>query len=103
MTLYTVDTLLSLVLLSVLFAFGSSRVPALIKVMAFQGIVVSIYSVFHHPGYGDRCSHLYSGHPGDPGGSHSAESPYRHQKKWPSSGRCPRLWGTMPLCSAGWA
>ncbi len=49
MTLYTVDTLLSLVLLSVLFAFGSSRVPALIKVMAFQGIVVSIIPFFITP------------------------------------------------------
>lgn len=49
MTLYTVDTLLTLVLLSVLFAFGSSRVPALIKVMAFQGIVVSIIPFFITP------------------------------------------------------
>jgi len=49
MTLYTVDTLLSLVLLSVLFAFGSSRVPVLIKVMAFQGIVVSIIPFFITP------------------------------------------------------
>ena len=33
---------LSLVLLSVLFSFGSSRLPGLIKVLAFQGVVVSI-------------------------------------------------------------
>ncbi|MBW2514225.1 MAG: hydrogenase [Deltaproteobacteria bacterium] len=37
-----VDMTLSLVLLSVLFSFGSSRLPGLIKVLAFQGIVVSI-------------------------------------------------------------
>ena len=37
-----VDTILSLVLLSILFSFGSSRLPGLIKVLAFQGVVVSI-------------------------------------------------------------
>jgi len=37
-----VDLTLSLVLLSVLFSFGSSRLPGLIKVLAFQGVVVSI-------------------------------------------------------------
>jgi len=37
-----VDMTLSLVLLSVLFSFGSSRLPGLIKVLAFQGLVVSI-------------------------------------------------------------
>jgi hydrogenase-4 component E len=37
-----VDMTLSLVLLSILFSFGSSRLPGLIKVLAFQGIVVSI-------------------------------------------------------------
>jgi len=37
-----VDTILSLVLLSILFSFGSSRLPGLIKVIAFQGVVVSI-------------------------------------------------------------
>ncbi len=37
-----VDMTLSLVLLSVLFSFGSSRLPGLIKVLAFQGVVVSI-------------------------------------------------------------
>jgi hydrogenase-4 component E len=37
---------LALVLLSVLFAFGSSRLPALIRVIAFQGIVVSIVPFF---------------------------------------------------------
>ncbi len=42
----SVDTLLSLVLLSILFSFGSSRLPALIKVLAFQGIVVSIVPLF---------------------------------------------------------
>jgi hydrogenase-4 component E len=42
----SVDTLLALVLLSVLFSFGSSRVPALIKILAFQGVVVSIVPLF---------------------------------------------------------
>lgn len=42
----SVDTLLALVLLSVLFAFGSSRLPTLIRVIAFQGIVVSIVPFF---------------------------------------------------------
>ena len=37
-----VDTILALVLLSVLVSFGSSRLPSLIKVLAFQGVVVSI-------------------------------------------------------------
>ena len=41
-----IDTILSLVLLSVLFSFGSSRLPGLIKVIAFQGIVVSIVPLF---------------------------------------------------------
>jgi hydrogenase-4 component E len=40
--IHSVDALLTLVLLSVLFSFGSSRVPALIKILAFQGVVVSI-------------------------------------------------------------
>ena len=42
----SVDSLLSLVLLSVLFSFGSSRLPVLIKVLAFQGVVVSIVPLF---------------------------------------------------------
>ena len=41
-----VDTLLSLVLLSILFSYGSSRVPGLIKIIAFQGIVASIVPFF---------------------------------------------------------
>lgn len=50
----SVDTLLALVLLSVLFAFGSSRLPTLIRVIAFQGIVVSIVPFFlgHEMGFG---------------------------------------------------
>ena len=40
--IYSVDTILSLVLVSILFSFGSSRLPALIKVLAFQGLAVSI-------------------------------------------------------------
>jgi len=42
----SVDTLLSLVLLSVLFSYGYSRLPRLIVVVAFQGIVVSIVPFF---------------------------------------------------------
>jgi len=45
-----VDIILSFVLLSCLFSFGSSRLPGLIKVLAFQGVVVSIVPLFidHH-------------------------------------------------------
>lgn len=43
---HPVDTLLSLVLLSILFSFGSSRLPGLIKVLAFQGVVVSVVPLF---------------------------------------------------------
>ena len=43
---HPVDTLLSLVMLSILFSFGSSRLPGLIKVLAFQGIVISIVPLF---------------------------------------------------------
>jgi len=41
-----VDVLLVLVLLSVLFAFSSSRLPVLIRILAFQGVVVSIVPFF---------------------------------------------------------
>ncbi len=41
-----IDTILSLVLLSVLFSFGSSRLPGLIKVIAFQGVAVSIVPLY---------------------------------------------------------
>ncbi|MGD8702599.1 MAG: hydrogenase [Desulfosarcina sp.] len=44
--IHPVDTILSLALLSILFSFGSSRLPGLIKVMAFQGVVVSIVPLF---------------------------------------------------------
>ena len=37
-----VDTALILVLLSVLASFGAGRIPTLIKILAFQGIVVSL-------------------------------------------------------------
>jgi hydrogenase-4 component E len=45
-----VDIILSFVLLSCLFSFGSSRLPGLIKILAFQGVVVSIVPLFidHH-------------------------------------------------------
>lgn len=46
MILDPVDTILSLVLLSVLFSFGSSRLPGLIMVVGFQGIVASIVPFF---------------------------------------------------------
>ncbi len=48
--IHTVDTILALALLSVLLSFGSSRLPTLIKVLAFQGVVVSIVPLFigHH-------------------------------------------------------
>ena len=41
-----VDVILSFVLLSCLFSFGSRRLPGLIKVPAFQGVVVSIVPLF---------------------------------------------------------
>ncbi len=44
--IHPVDTILALVLLSVLLSFGSSRLPTLIKVLAFQGLVVSIVPLF---------------------------------------------------------
>ncbi len=44
--IHPVDTLLSLVLLSVLFSFGTSRLPGLIKVVAFQGLVASVVPFF---------------------------------------------------------
>ena len=44
--IHPVDSLLSLVLLSVLLSFGSSRLPVLIKVLAFQGVVVSLVPLF---------------------------------------------------------
>jgi len=37
-----VDTALILVLLSVLASFAAGRLPSLIKIVAFQGIVVSL-------------------------------------------------------------
>lgn len=44
--IHPVDTLLTLVLLSVLFAYGTGRVQGLIKIIAFQGIVASIVPFF---------------------------------------------------------
>lgn len=44
--IHPVDTTLALVLLSVLISFGSSRLPALIKIVAFQGIVASLVPLF---------------------------------------------------------
>lgn len=40
------DTILALVLLSILFSFGFSLLPGLIKLLAFQGIIVSIVPLF---------------------------------------------------------
>jgi hydrogenase-4 component E len=42
----SIDTALSLVILSSLFSFASNRLPGLIKVMAFQGVVVSVIPLF---------------------------------------------------------
>jgi len=49
-----VDSVLILVLLSVLSAFGAGRLPTLIKIVAFQGIVVSLIplTVGHPTGVG---------------------------------------------------
>ncbi|MDO9263939.1 MAG: hydrogenase [Desulfosalsimonadaceae bacterium] len=44
--MHPVDILLILVLLSVLFAFASSRLLVLIRILAFQGVVVSIVPFF---------------------------------------------------------
>lgn len=44
--IHPVDTLLSLVMVSILFSLGSSRLPGLIKVLAFQGIVASLVPLF---------------------------------------------------------
>jgi hydrogenase-4 component E len=44
--IHPVDTILSLALLSILFSFGSSRLPVLVKVLAFQGVVVCIVPLF---------------------------------------------------------
>ncbi len=44
--IHPVDTILALVLLSVLLSFGSARLPTLIKVLAFQGLVVSVVPLF---------------------------------------------------------
>jgi hydrogenase-4 component E len=43
---HIVDIILSCVLLSIIFSFGSSRLQGLIKALAFQGIVVSIVPFF---------------------------------------------------------
>jgi len=44
--IYSVDTIMSLVLLSVLLSYGYSRLPRLIIVVGFQGIVVSMVPFF---------------------------------------------------------
>lgn len=43
---HPVDVLLSLVMVSILFSLGSSRLPGLIKVLAFQGVVASLVPLF---------------------------------------------------------
>jgi hydrogenase-4 component E len=49
-----VDTALILVLLSVLASFAAGRIPSLIKIVAFQGIVVSLIplAIGHHLSFG---------------------------------------------------
>jgi hydrogenase-4 component E len=49
MMIPAVDILLTLILLSVLFSLGSSRIMALIKIIAFQGIMVSLVPLLIHP------------------------------------------------------
>ncbi|MBU1163098.1 MAG: hydrogenase, partial [Proteobacteria bacterium] len=44
--IHPVDTILSLVLLSVLFSLGTSHLTGLIRFVAFQGVVVSIVPFF---------------------------------------------------------
>lgn len=44
--IHPVDVLLVLVLLSVVFAFSSSRLPVLIRILAFQGLAVSVVPFF---------------------------------------------------------
>ncbi len=44
--IHPVDTILSLALLSILFSFGSSRLPILIKILGFQGLVVCVVPLF---------------------------------------------------------
>lgn len=44
--IHLVDTMLSLVLLSVLFSFSSNRLLVLIRILAFQGVVVSVVPLF---------------------------------------------------------
>ena len=44
--IHPVDTVLSLVLLSILLSFGSSRLSVLIRVIGFQGVVVSSVPLF---------------------------------------------------------
>jgi len=48
------DALMSLTILSVLMSLGSNRLMALVKIMAFQGIVVSLTPLFleHHEAMG---------------------------------------------------
>jgi len=62
---HPVDTLLALVLLSVLISFGSSRLSALIKVLAFQGVVVSIVPFFSGPRPDHRQRRLHPGNASD--------------------------------------
>ena len=62
-----VDTILALVLLSVLISFGSSRLPMLIKVLAFQGVIVFYCAVVYRPRSDRRQHRVRPGHPDHPG------------------------------------
>jgi len=96
-----VDTILALVLLSVLISFGSSRLPMLIKVLAFQGVVVSIVP-------------LFIGHDLTAGsvvftlvtliirGILIPCSSIRRLKKWPSDGKSNPSSGIMLPCWPVW-
>jgi hydrogenase-4 component E len=92
--IHPVDTLLALVLLSILFSFGSSRLPGLIKVMAFQGVVVSIVPLFigHEMTGGGMVFTIATL---DPGHRHS-RCIYLAIKKVAIAGRWNPLSATMP-------
>ncbi len=55
------DVLLSLTVLSVLLSLGSNRLMSLVKIMAFQGIVVSLTPLFleHHEGLLENTNSIF--------------------------------------------
>ena len=85
--IHPVDTILSLALLSILFSFGSSRLPSLIKVLAFQGIVVCIGAPLHRPRHVHRRARLYHRHNGHSRHHHSRLHPFGHKAGGHPAGR----------------